>query len=148
MPQTLGTTQGGSHRSCFWLRLGMHIWARNASAVRTRLPCLVDGRCLHHHAPTRSPDDAQGLLPADPSSSLLMRVSLSPFLRLPSACERSEQSEQKFQYLKVLVAQSHLTLCDPMNCSPPGSSVHGILQARILEQVAVSSSRVSSRPRD
>ena len=38
--------------------------------------------------------------------------------------------------VKVLVAQSCLTLCDPVHCSPPGSSVHGILQARILEQVA------------
>ena len=36
------------------------------------------------------------------------------------------------------VAQSCLTLCDPMDCSPPGSSVHGILQARILEWVAIS----------
>ena len=34
--------------------------------------------------------------------------------------------------VKVLVAQSCLTLCNPMNCSPPGSSLHGILQARIL----------------
>ena len=40
------------------------------------------------------------------------------------------------------------TLCDPMNCSPPGSSVHGILQARILEQVAMPSSRGPSRTRD
>ena len=40
------------------------------------------------------------------------------------------------------------TLCDPMDCSPPGSSVHGILQARILEWVAISSSRGSSWPRD
>ena len=37
---------------------------------------------------------------------------------------------------------------DPMDCSPPGSSVHGILQARILEWVAISFSRGSSRPRD
>ena len=37
-----------------------------------------------------------------------------------------------------LVAQSCPTLCDPMDCSPPGSSVHGILQARILEWVAIS----------
>ena len=35
--------------------------------------------------------------------------------------------------VKVLVAQSCLTLCNPMDCSLPGSSVHGILQARILE---------------
>ena len=36
------------------------------------------------------------------------------------------------------------TLCDPMDCSPPGSPVHGILQARILEWVAILSSRESS----
>ena len=41
-----------------------------------------------------------------------------------------------------------LTLYDPMDGSPPGSSIHGILQARILEWVAISSSRGSSRPRD
>ena len=46
------------------------------------------------------------------------------------------------------VAQSCLTLCDPMDCSPPGSSVHGFLQARILEWVAISFSRGSSQPRD
>ena len=39
-------------------------------------------------------------------------------------------------------------LCDPMDCSPPGSSVHGILQARILVWVAISSSKGSSQPRD
>ena len=42
--------------------------------------------------------------------------------------------------------QSRLTLCDPMACGLPGSSVHGILQARILEWVAISFSRGSSRP--
>ena len=43
--------------------------------------------------------------------------------------------------LKVLVTQSRPTLCHPVDCSPPGSSVHGILQARILEWVAMPSSR-------
>ena len=42
---------------------------------------------------------------------------------------------------------SHVRLCDAMDCGPPGSSVHGSLQARILEWVAVSSSRGSSWPR-
>ena len=46
------------------------------------------------------------------------------------------------------VAQSYLTLCDPLDCSPPGSSLHAILQARVLEWVANSFSRVSSWPRD
>ena len=40
----------------------------------------------------------------------------------------------------MLVTQPYPTLCDPVDCSPPGSSVHGILQARILEWVAISSS--------
>ena len=48
----------------------------------------------------------------------------------------------------VLVARSCLTLCDPVNCSPPGSSVLGILQARILEWVAVPFSRGASQPAD
>ena len=50
--------------------------------------------------------------------------------------------------LYVLVTQSCLTLCGPMDYSPPGSSVYGILQARIPEWVAMPFSRVSSRPRD
>ena len=46
-----------------------------------------------------------------------------------------------------LVAQLYSTLCNPMECSPPGSSVHGILQARILEWVAVPSSTDLPNPR-
>ena len=46
------------------------------------------------------------------------------------------------------VAQSCTTLCDPMDRSPPGSSVHRILQASIVEWVAIPFSRESSRPRD
>ena len=46
------------------------------------------------------------------------------------------------------VAQSCPTLCDPVDCSSPGSSVRGIFQARILEWVAISFSRGSSQPRD
>ena len=48
----------------------------------------------------------------------------------------------------VLVAQSCPTLCHPLDCSPPGFSAHGIFQTRIMEWVAISSSRESSRPRD
>ena len=53
---------------------------------------------------------------------------------------------QMYTHVCVLITQSCLTLCDPMNCSPPGSSVHGILQARILEWVAISFSRDLSDP--
>ena len=48
----------------------------------------------------------------------------------------------------LLVAQSCPTLCNPMDCTLPGSSVHGILQARILEWVAIFFSKESSEPRD
>ena len=53
--------------------------------------------------------------------------------------------EHWFYQTEVLAALSCLTLCDPMDYSPPGSSVHGILRARILEWVAISFSRGSSR---
>ena len=51
-------------------------------------------------------------------------------------------------HVLFLVAQSCLTLCDPKDYSLPGSSVHGILQARVLEWVAMLSSRGSSQPRN
>ena len=47
-----------------------------------------------------------------------------------------------------LAAQSWLTLCNPVDCSPPDYSIRGLLQARIPEWVAISFSRGSSRPRD
>ena len=55
--------------------------------------------------------------------------------------------------LKVLESESEvtqlcLTLCDPMDCSLPGSSIYGIFQARILEWVSISFSSGSSQPRD
>ena len=62
---------------------------------------------------------------------------------VPSAQEGSRCSHWVSE-----VAQSCPTLCDPMDCRLPGFSVHGILQARILEWVTISFSRGSSRPRD
>ena len=60
-----------------------------------------------------------------------------------------ETIPENFQNLVcVLVAQSCPTLCDPTDCSPPGSFIHGIFQARIVEWVAISFSRRSSQPRD
>ena len=54
----------------------------------------------------------------------------------------------KYRKQACSVAKSCPTLCNPMDCSPPGSSVHEIFQVRILEWVAMPSSRGSSRPRD
>ena len=60
------------------------------------------------------------------------------------------QDRMKMKVLKVevLVTQSCTTFCDPMDCSLPGFTIHGILQARILEWVAIPFSRGSSQPRD
>ena len=60
-----------------------------------------------------------------------------------------EKERNVFKETNVLsdVAQSCPTLCDPMDCSPPGSSVHGMFHARVLEWGAISFSRGSSQPR-
>ena len=55
---------------------------------------------------------------------------------------------QLLYHLSCEVTQLCPTLCDPMDCSLPGSSVHGIFQAMVLEWIAISFSRWSSRPRD
>ena len=66
-----------------------------------------------------------------------------PFLKLVKMVTLST-----FNWNVCVCVQLWLTLCKPMDYSPPGSSVHGILQVRILEWVAISSSRESSQPRD
>ena len=50
---------------------------------------------------------------------------------------KNDSQTMKEVKVKVLVTQPWLTLCDPMDCSPPRLSAHGILQARILEWVAI-----------
>ena len=61
--------------------------------------------------------------------------------------EDGKSVEELGKKKKSEVAQSCLTLCSPMNCSLPGSSVHGVFQARTLEWVVMPSSRESSQPR-
>ena len=61
---------------------------------------------------------------------------------------KSQAGEVQESESESEVAQSCPTLCDPMDCSLPGSSLDGILQASVLEWVAISFSRGSSRPRD
>ena len=108
---------------------------------------------------------AQSLLHRVPNTPLLSEWKniVVPFRTIPfKYCERNISSNNIVQILNsphrkgdlnivkiiVLVAQSCPTLCDPMDCSPLGSSVHEIFQARILEGVAISFSRGSSQPRD
>ena len=74
-----------------------------------------------------------------------------PALDLGSISNR-DASDQRVSLLclgmRAKLLQSCPTLCDPMDCSPPGSSVHGILQTRILEWVTMPASKGSSPPRD
>ena len=70
-------------------------------------------------------------------------------LRCPEAEEKTKPLRIcKFFPCAHTRAQLHLILCDPMDCSPPGSSVHGVFQARVLEWGAIFSSSGSSQPRD
>ena len=93
-------------------------------------PCLPPGESIAH------PDHCTASQPVSLLPASLPAHPHPPFI------------QSKAFKAQVLVAQSRLTLCDPTDCSPPGSSVHGILQARILEWVAIPFSRASSRPRD
>ena len=61
--------------------------------------------------------------------------------------QRKPRAVLKTQHVRAQSLQSCSTLCDPMDCSPPGSSDHGILQARVLEWVSISFSGGSSRTR-
>ena len=63
-------------------------------------------------------------------------------------CQLSYQGSPNMWWWFSLIIKLCPTLCDSMDCSPPGSSVNGILQARILEWVAISFSRGSSQPRN
>ena len=65
-------------------------------------------------------------------------------IRRASKCQGVRAKEE----VLVVKSLSRVRLCDPMDCSPPGSSVHGIFQARTLERVATSFSRGSAQPRD
>ena len=102
----------------------------------------------------------QGSNPALQANSLPSEPPEKPFQQLPfykccqgNALGECTQGEQEILslYISCMYAKSlHLclTLCDPIDCSPPGPSVQGILQARILEWGAMPSSRGSSQPRD
>ena len=67
---------------------------------------------------------------------------------LPETLLKRVKIHPVYRYCYCLIINLCPTLCNPMNCRPPGSSVHRILPARILEWVAISFSRGSSQPRD
>ena len=130
----------------------------------TSLSGLSSQSLQKHSLPTLSSPSAKQ--PAGPARALVLPcLSYCLFLSLLTAhphLHRLRATVHLRWQAKTVSAGSHLphvcmhakllqwppTLCTPMDQSPPGSSVHGILQARILEWVAVSSCRGSSQPRD
>ena len=113
----------------------------------------------HQAAPAQ---DTQALNPAEPFPLLgrgwmprLMdsETSARAPLPVPAPLQGTSALNKCYSVYVLYVCCAKLlqlcqTLCDPMDCSPPGSPVHGILQARILEWVTMPSSRGSSQPRD
>ena len=83
----------------------------------------------------------------DPFVLVILPPSILHFC-LQKSAHVSKPSSNATSFIRPLCAQSRSTLGDPMDCSPPGSSVHRIFQARILEWVAISSSRGSSQLTD
>ena len=84
---------------------------------------------------------------ATPASCIWMR-NFGIHLAIVNSYVKIQSEHPKFYREVSEVSQSCPTLCDPMDCSLPGSSLHGILQARVLEWVAISFSRGSSQSRD
>ena len=98
-------------------------------------PCIDWNQALPEgvraHTPTRLPASQRPRAPPPPVTMRLL--SQTPFLRL-----RNSLSSPSLLGIYVCVSRSGVSnSCDPIDCSPPDSSVHGILQARILEWVAV-----------
>ena len=104
--------------------------------------------------PLLQPTSFLALLPSQLPShfhSLIFLLEYSCFtMLLVSTVQQSESviRIQKSDIWKALAAQSCLTLCYPVDCRLPGSSVHGTLQARIRDRVAIPFFRESSWPRD
>ena len=93
----------------------------------------------------------QGVCHPHPAPSVVLLASslyITPYLPSAQPGETSDFVLRKVPCstvdVSVSVAWSCLTLCNAIDCGPPGSSIHGILQARILEWIAVPSSRGSS----
>ena len=131
------------------------------SLVQRSNPCLLQATSLplsHQGSPTQSfflncpPSSHQETRKKEKPSKLPVERSATP--RISTGYNSLWWWKQSFEicihHVRVCAKslQLYLTLCDSIECSPTGSSVHGILQARILEWLAVPSSRGSSWPRD
>ena len=106
-------------------------------------------QCHGLHSLWNSPGQNTGVV-AFPSPGDLPNPGIEPASPALQADSLPTELSGKPNWISVCVLVAHLclTLCNPMDCNPSGSSVHEIFQARILEWVAISFSRGSSQPRD
>ena len=126
------------HSSCFFSPARLQI---------TQLSVNLDCRLQARPSPlAQLPTFHANPAPASsrPCPSLLWDFTLMHFYSINFSHNFLPQSFFRTRKVKALVTQSYLTFCNPMDCSPPGSSVHGILQARTLEWIAVPFSKGSS----
>ena len=108
---------------------------------------LALGTCLRNFTVSPFQITLQNCIQLVPLAATWLQGSLENRFFFKEAVFSVNILEFGYQKVKVLVTRLCPTMHDPMECSLPGSSVHGILQTRILEWVAISLSRGSSRPR-
>ena len=111
-----------------FLRDGRRTDARRPSESTSRAP-----QEQGEHLRSRESTSGAGRAPQEQGEHLRRRESTSGAGRAPQ-----KEGDHSLSLLLCSVTSLGLTLCDPVDCGPPGSSVHGILQARILACVAVS----------
>ena len=126
---------------------------KNAHAIKSRLNVLHSMRTSHENMPINQFSVRHYKIIITRGKSQPQRSCT----HIPVPLQFLIKTESQQHHITVILqikfihpshTQSRLTLCNPMDCSPPASSVHEILQARILEWAAISSSRGSSRPRN
>ena len=132
-------------KTIWQLLIRLHILLKSVQfSYSVTSDCLWPHALQHARLPCPSPIPG-----ACTNSCLLSRwchpTILSSVIPFSSCLQSFPASKEKKE---SEVAQSCLILCNPMDCSPPGFSIHGIFQARVLEWVAISFSRGSSQPRN
>ena len=94
-------------------------------------------------------DQSSSEVPGSITEDEIDRIRNWEIVRIEGKCGDTLVTDYRFMDYRFIVSLSCIWLfCDPMTCSPPGSSVHGVLQATIVEWIAISFPRGSSRPRD
>ena len=135
---------GGTQKGCsfHWVRIWPAPWFTNITCITNKLSSVLlvwwwilpamKGSGLASFADWKQEKDAPHVILHSRPSRCEGSLPRQAFLLVPCSC----------------ASQSHFWLCNLMDCNPPGSSVHGIFQARILECIAISYSKGSSQPRD